>query len=81
MPIAHSPLIERIARVLAGLSLSKNANGDDASVSGDVDLCWPDFREDAIAILRELREPDPSMAQAGDPATWQKMVHVALDEA
>ena len=36
--------------------------------------------DDAIAILRELREPDPSMAQVGDAATWQKMVHVALDQ-
>ncbi|HMI40227.1 MAG TPA: hypothetical protein VK485_03225 [Sphingomicrobium sp.] len=80
MPIAHSPLVERIARVLAGLAMSKNANGDDASVSGDVDLCWPDFREDAIAVLRELREPDSEMAQAGDAATWQKMVHAALDQ-
>ena len=80
MPIAHSPLVERIARVLAGLALSKNANGDEASVSGDVDLCWPNFHEDAIAVLRELREPDPSMAQAGDAATWQKMVHAALDQ-
>jgi hypothetical protein len=80
MPLAHSPLVERIARVLAGRALSKNANGDGASVSGDVDLCWPDFREDAIAVLRELREPDPSMAQVGDAATWQKMVHVALDQ-
>jgi hypothetical protein len=80
MPIAHSPLVERIARVLAGLALSKNAGGNDPSASGDVDLCWPDFREDAIAILRELREPDPSMAQVGDAATWQKMVHVALDQ-
>ena len=31
MPLANSPLVERIARVLAGLALSKNANGDDAS--------------------------------------------------
>jgi hypothetical protein len=80
MPLAHSPLVERIARVLAGLALSKNANGDEASAGGDVDLCWPNYRDDAVAILRELREPDPSMAQAGDAATWQRMVHAALDQ-
>ena len=79
MPLAHSPLVERIARVLAGLALSKNANGDDASAGGDVDLCWPNYREEALAVLRELREPDPEMAKAGDAATWQKMVHAALD--
>ena len=79
MPLAHSPLVERIARVLAGRALSKNANGSQPSASGDVDLCWPDFREDAVAVLRELREPDPSMAAVGDTATWQKMVHAALD--
>ena len=79
MPLAHSPLVERIARVLAGRALSKNANGSEASAAGQVDLSWPDHREDALAVLRELREPDPSMAQAGDAATWQKMVHAALD--
>ncbi len=80
MPLAHSPLVERIARVLAGIALSKNANGDDGSAGGDVDMCWPNYREEALAVLRELREPDPEMAQVGDAATWQKMVHVALDQ-
>lgn len=79
MPLAHSPLVERIARVLAGRALSKNANGSETSASGNVDICWPDFREDAVAVLRELREPDPSMAAVGDATTWQKMVHAALD--
>lgn len=80
MPLAHSPLVERIARVLAARALSKNANGTEASASGNVDLRWPDYRDDAIAVLRELREPDPSMAAAGDAATWQNMVHAALDK-
>ena len=79
MPLAHSPLVERIARVLAGRALSRNANGSEASAAGQVDLSWPDHREDALAVLRELREPDPAMARAGDAATWQKMVHAALD--
>ena len=80
MPEAATPLIERIARVLAGRALSINANGSEASAAGHVDRCWPDHREDALAILRELREPDPEMAKAGDTATWQKMVHAALDQ-
>ena len=80
MPLAHSPLVERIARVLAGLDLSKNAKGDETSAGGDVDMCWPNYRDDALAVLKELREPDPSMAEAGDAATWQKMVHAALDQ-
>lgn len=78
MPLAHSPLAERIARVLAGRALSANANGDRASAAGQVDMCWPDYREDALAILRELREPDPDMAEAGDADTWRKMVQTAL---
>lgn len=81
MPLAHSPLVERIARVLAGLALSKNANGSDASASGEVDLCWPNFREDAVALLRELREPDPSMAAAGDPVVWTRMIEAAIKDA
>jgi len=80
MPLAHSPLIERISRVLAGRALSINANGSEASVAGQVDLCWPDRREDALAILRELREPDPAMAEAGDAETWRKMVQAALGD-
>ncbi len=80
MPLAHSPLTERIARVLAGRALSINANGSESSVSGQVDLSWPDHREDALAILRELREPDPAMAEAGDAETWRKMVQAALSD-
>ena len=40
----------------------------------------PIIAKTRIAVLKELREPDPSMAQAGDAATWQKMVHAALDQ-
>ena len=79
MPLAHSPLVERIARVLAGLALSRNANGAEASASDAVDRAWPDYRDDALAVIHELREPDPVMAEAGDAQTWQKMVHAALD--
>ena len=79
MTEAVTPLIERIARVLAGRALSINANGSEPSAAGQVDLCWPDHRGDALAVLRGLREPDHAMAEAGDAEVWQKMVHAALD--
>ena len=81
MPQAATPLIERIARVLAGRALSINANGSEGSAAGHVDRCWPEHREDALSILRELREPDAAMAKAGDTEIWQKMVHAALVRA
>ena len=74
-------VIERIARVIAGRVLSVNAEGEDASASDEVDRVWPEFRADAIAILKTLREPDPAMAEAGDLETWRRMIEMALSEA
>ena len=31
-------------------------------------------------MIRTLREPDPAMAAAGDPAIWERMVDAALAE-
>ena len=81
MPLAHRPLIERLSRVLAARKLSITASGSDASAGGQVDICWPDHRDDALAILHELREPDPAMAEAGDADVWRAMVEAALDRA
>jgi hypothetical protein len=78
MPISTTPAIERIARVLAGERLSANAEGDEASAAPSVDDTWPDYRDEAVAILRTLREPDEAMAAAGDPAVWERMVLAAL---
>lgn len=78
MAISHTPVIERIARVLAGQRLSVNAKGDAASVSAEVDMHWPDYRDDAIAVLRTLREPDAAIAKAGNPDTWEAMILAAL---
>lgn len=78
MTISHTPVIERIARVLAGQRLSVNAQGDAASVSAEVDAHWPDYKGDAIAVLRTLREPDEIIAKAGNPATWEAMILAAL---
>ena len=79
MPISSTPAVERIARVIAGRVLSINADGDDPSAGDRVDSAWPDYRQDALAILRTLREPDPGMAAAGDPCIWEKMVLAALE--
>lgn len=79
MPVSHLTLVERIARVLAGRALSSNADGDDPSAGPSVDESWHEHVDDALAILRTLREPDQVMAAAGDPEVWEQMVEAALD--
>jgi hypothetical protein len=81
MPVSNMDVVERIARVIAGRVLSANAEGEDCSASDEVDSTWREYRDDAIAILRTLREPDPAMAARGDVETWRAMVEVALTEA
>jgi len=78
MPVSNLTLVERIARVLAGRELSINAEGDDPSAGPSVDEVWNEYTDDALAILRTLREPDPVMAAAGDAAVWERMVEAAL---
>jgi hypothetical protein len=79
MPVSNLTLVERIARVLAGRALSSNAEGDDPSAGPNVDESWQDYVDDALSILRTLREPDPVMAAAGDPDMWERMVEAALN--
>lgn len=79
-PISSSPAVERVARVLAGQRLSVNAKGDMSSAGDDVDAHWQEYRDDAIAVLRTLREPDEAMAGAGDPQIWERMILAALGE-
>jgi len=80
MDVARGSAIERIARVLAARHLSSNADGYQPSASPDVDDAWPSYREDAIAVLKTLREPDDAMAAAGDPGVWERMILAALRE-
>ena len=80
MPVSNTDVIERIARVIAGRVLSINAEGDDPSAADRVDSAWRDYRNDALSILRTLREPDPAMAEAGDVEVWERMVEAALAE-
>ena len=78
MPVSNLTLVERIARVLAARTLSSNAQGDDPSAGPNVDEEWHDHIDDALAILRTLREPDQVMAAAGDAEVWERMVEAAL---
>ncbi len=81
MPVSSTDIVERIARVIAGRVVSINAGGDDPSAGGRIDSIWRDYRGDAVAILRTLREPDEAMAEAGDLAVWDRMIEAALQEA
>jgi hypothetical protein len=81
MNVSKGGVVERIARVLAGQRLSANADGSNGHAAAAVDAAWRDHVEDAVAVLRTLREPDARMAEAGDPAIWEKMILAALPEA
>ena len=78
MPESNRPLVERIARVLAGGSLSSNAEGSDPSAGEKVDRAWKDHVNQALAVLHTAREPDEAMAAAGDSGVWRDMVEAAI---
>jgi hypothetical protein len=80
MPVSEKPLLERIARVLAGAAHSSNAEGSDPSAGEKIDQVWREHVNQALAVLHTMREPDERMASAGDADTWRKMVEAALDE-
>ena len=75
---SNRPLVERIARVLAGAAFSSNAEGSNPSASEEVDAAWPEHVNQALAVLHTMREPDDAMAAAGDTETWRKMVEAAI---
>jgi hypothetical protein len=78
MPESNRPLIERIARVLAGAAHSSNAEGSDPSAGEKVDKVWREHVNHALAVLHTAREPDEAMAAVGDSETWRRMVEAAL---
>jgi hypothetical protein len=80
MNVSHRNIVERIARVLAGRELSVNAEGGDPSAAAEVEASWPRYVEDAVAVLKTMREPDENMAEAGDPVMWERMIRAALPE-
>jgi len=81
MAVSEQPLVERIARVLAGAAHSANAEGSDPSAGNKVDLVWREHVNQAMAVLHTMREPDSRMASAGDPDTWTRMVETAIEDA
>jgi hypothetical protein len=80
MPESKRPLVERIARVLAGAAFSSNAEGSDPSAGEKVDLAWREHLNQALAVLHTMREPDEDMVSAGDAEVWRKMVEAAIGE-
>jgi hypothetical protein len=80
MDVSNTSALERIARVLAGLELSLNGDGQGTSVGRQVDDSWRRHLDSAVAVLSTLREPDQRMAAAGDVAIWARMVRAALGE-
>jgi hypothetical protein len=80
MAVSEKPLIERIARVLAGAAHSSNAEGSDPSAGDKVDKVWREHVNQALAVLHTMREADEDMAAAGDADMWRKMVETAIGE-
>lgn len=74
-----SPL-ERVARVLAGHALSRNAGGDMRSAGEAVDALWGEYCDAALAVLRTLREPSAAMLAVGDAEIWDRMIDAAIEE-
>jgi hypothetical protein len=73
-------MIERIARVLAGLHYSPNAEGAaelDEDAAQLVDKAWLDFEVDAVAILKAMREP-PQGTSAAHEDIWSDCIQRAL---
>ena len=80
MAVSEKPLVERVARVLAGAAHSSNAEGSDPSAADKIDHVWHEHVNQALAVLHTMREADEDMAAAGDPDMWRKMVEVAIGE-
>lgn len=78
MSESNRPLVERMARVLAGAAHSSNAEGSDPSAAGKVDLVWPEHLNQALAVLHTMREPDEAMAAVGDEEMWRRMIEAAM---
>ena len=78
MPESNRPVLERIARVLAGAKLSVNAEGDNGHAADEVDRTWREHLNQAQAVLHTMREPDEAMAAAGDVGIWRDMVEAAI---
>jgi hypothetical protein len=67
-------LVERIARVIAGYRLSANADGLVGSAGDAVDDEWGAHQDEAVAILKSLREPSPTMEETGMAQEWKVLI-------
>lgn len=67
-------LVERIARVVAGYRLSANADGNVVSAGDAVDGEWAAHQDEAVAILKSLREPSPTMLETGMGQEWKVLI-------
>lgn len=67
-------LVERIARVIAGYRLSANADGTVGSAGDAVDGEWAAHRDEAVAILKSLRDPSPTMEETGMGQEWKVLI-------
>ena len=76
-------LVERIARVITGYRLSANADGAECSAGDSVDALWAAHQDEAVAILKSLREPSPTMIESGMGGEWGVLIEreVALAES
>lgn len=74
----QTSLVERIARVLCGAQHSANAEGAEKSAGDHVNQHWREHRNQAMAVLHAIREPDAAAASAGDAQIWQKMVEASI---
>ena len=80
MPESNCPLVERVARVLAGAAHSSNAEGSDPSAGEKIDKVWREHVNQALAVLHTMREPDEAQAAVGDADMWRNMVEAAIAE-
>lgn len=80
MPVSETPLIERVARVLAAAAHSSNGEGSEPSAAQKIDRVWHGHFNQALAVLRTMREPDESMTVVGDEETWSSMIDAALSK-
>ena len=78
MPVSEQPLVERVARVLAGAAHRSNAEGSDPSAGDKIDQVWKEHVNQALAVLHTMREPDEQMASVGDADNWSRMVETAI---
>lgn len=67
-------VVERIARVIAAYRLSANADGAVDSAADVIDSEWANYQDEAVAILKALREPSPDMEESGMGQEWRALV-------